>query len=174
MHSVEKPVTGDDTRSWAPPSINNQSCYFVSVNRNKKSIALDLKKGQTVIRELVKKSDILVENFLPGTLDKLSLGYDVLKELNPRLIYCAISGYGTSGPYVTRGGYDVIAASLGGLLHITGSRDGDPCKVGVAMTDLATGLYAHGAIMAALISRNSVNGYISSFEEISFIYLMIF
>ncbi|ODN01639.1 Succinate--hydroxymethylglutarate CoA-transferase [Orchesella cincta] len=152
---VEKPGTGDETRSWMPPVINNESCYFVAINRNKKSVALDIKAGKQVVRDLAQNCDVLIENFIPGTMTKLGLGYEQLSKENPRLIYLTISGYGTTGPYKDRGGYDVIAASLGGLLHITGQRDGEPCKVGVAMTDLATGLYAHGAIMAALLQRNS-------------------
>lgn len=154
---VEKLKTGDETRSWVPPAINDQSCYYVAINRNKKSIAIDIKAGKDLIYELVDKCDVVIENFIPGTMDKLNLGYDILSKRNPGLIYCTISGYGTTGPYKHRGGYDVIAASLGGLLHITGQQDGDPCKVGVAMTDLATGLYAHGAIMAAILQRNVVN-----------------
>lgn len=153
---MEKPGSGDETRNWMPPSINDQSCYYVAINRNKQSIAVDIKSGHEVLRELASKCDVVVENFIPGTMDKLNLGYSKLSKENPGLIYCSISGYGTTGPYKDRGGYDVIAASLGGLLHITGQQDGDPCKVGVAMTDLATGLYAHGAIMAALIQRNLV------------------
>ncbi|CAL8074588.1 unnamed protein product [Orchesella dallaii] len=151
---VEKPGTGDETRSWMPPSINNESCYFVAINRNKKSIALDIKAGHQVIHDLARNCDVLIENFIPGTMKKLSIDYEHLSKENPRLIYVTISGYGVTGPYKDRGGYDVIAASLGGLLHITGQQDGEPCKVGVAMTDLATGLYAHGAIMAALLQRN--------------------
>jgi succinate--hydroxymethylglutarate CoA-transferase len=154
--TVEKPGTGDDTRSWIPPSVKNQSCYFISVNRNKKSIAIDLTKGQSIICDLVKKSDIIIENFVPGTMEKLGLGYEKLNAINPRIIYSSITGYGTSGPYKNRGGYDVIAASLGGLLHITGPKDGSPCKTGVALTDLACGLYIYGALMAGLIQRNSV------------------
>ena len=154
--SVEKPGTGDDTRTWQPPEVNGLSCYFVAVNRNKKSIALDLKKGSSIITKLVRKCDVLVENYVPGTLEKYGLGYEDLRKVNPGLIYCSITGYGASGPYKARGGYDVIAASIGGLLHTTGPMDGEPCKVGVAMTDLATGLYAHGAIMAALFQRYSV------------------
>jgi len=153
---VEKPNGGDETRSWGPPHIKDLSCYFVSVNRNKKSVAIDLKQGSSLIKQLVAESDILVENFVPGTMEKLGIGYEILKEINPQLIFCSITGYGPTGPYRDRGGYDVIAASIGGLLHITGPQKGDPCKVGVAMTDLATGLYAHGAILAAVLQRNLV------------------
>lgn len=155
---IERPGTGDEARKWGPPFVNNtsESCYFLAVNRNKKSVCLDMKskRGRDIIYELSKKCDVLVENFVPGGLEKLQLGYEDLRKVAPQIIYCSISGYGSIGPYRNKPGYDVIAASVGGLLHITGTEDGEPCKVGVAMTDLATGLYAHGAIMAALIKRS--------------------
>ncbi|XP_045136774.1 succinate--hydroxymethylglutarate CoA-transferase-like isoform X2 [Portunus trituberculatus] len=156
---VERPGSGDDTRTWGPPFLGTESCYFLSVNRNKKSVAVDLKQpdGVQVIQDLVRCSDVLVENFVPGALDRLGLGYSDLQTLAPHLIYCSISGYGTSGPYKSRPGYDVMAASFGGLVGVTGAGDGEPCKVGVAMTDLATGLYAHGAIMAALLERQKTD-----------------
>ncbi|KAG7153286.1 succinate--hydroxymethylglutarate CoA-transferase-like [Homarus americanus] len=152
---VERPDKGDETRSWGPPFVGKESCYFLSVNRNKKSIGVDLKHpdGVSLMHDLVKHSDVLIENFIPGALDRLGLGYDELKLVAPHLVYCSISGYGASGPYQNRPGYDVMAAAIGGLLGVTGPEDGEPCKVGVAMTDLATGLYAHGAIMAALLDR---------------------
>lgn len=149
-------ILGDESRKWGPPFLKNStdSVYFLACNRNKRSICVDLKKGVHVMHDLVKKCDILVENYVPGKLAKLGLGYDDLQKINPKLIYCSITGYGNAGPYRERPGYDVIAASVGGLLHITGPEDGAPCKIGVAMTDLATGLYAHGAILAALLHRN--------------------
>lgn len=154
---VEKPGTGDESRKWGPPYVNDtqETCYFVCLNRNKRSICVDLKSvdGRNIIYNLAKSCDVLVENYVPGKLDGLKLGYDDLQSIAPHLIYCSITGYGSIGPYRNRPGYDVIAASLGGLLHSTGPQGGDPIKAGVAVTDLATGLYAHGAIMAALISR---------------------
>ncbi|XP_022237764.1 succinate--hydroxymethylglutarate CoA-transferase-like isoform X3 [Limulus polyphemus] len=152
---IEHPGGGDETRRWGPPFVKEESCYFLCVNRNKKSVAVNLKdtRGQSLVKDLAKQSDVLVENYLPGKLDELGLGFTQVSEVAPQLVYCSISGYGPSGPYKTRAGYDVIAASIGGLLHITGPPNGDPCKVGVAMTDLATGLYAHGAILAALLER---------------------
>uniref|UniRef100_A0A336MR01 CSON015573 protein n=1 Tax=Culicoides sonorensis TaxID=179676 RepID=A0A336MR01_CULSO len=154
---VEKPKVGDESRKWGPPFLPNStdSVYFLASNRNKKSICVDLKSGVSVMHDLVRKSDILVENYVPGKLKKFALDYESLKKINPSLIYCSITGYGPVGPYANRPGYDVIAASVGGLMDITGPEDGAPCKVGVAMTDLATGLYAHGAILAALIHRNA-------------------
>ncbi|GIY87724.1 hypothetical protein CEXT_166321 [Caerostris extrusa] len=127
---IENPDGGDETRNWGPPFINGESAYFLSVNRNKKSIAIDIKTSQG--RDLIKKIAI---------------------KIAPHLIYCSVTGFGSTGPYSTRPGFDVIAASIGGLLNITGPENGEPCKVGVAITDLSTGLYAHGAIMAALLQR---------------------
>lgn len=154
---VEKPGSGDETRKWGPPFVtgSRETCYFVGLNRNKKSICLDLKtkEGRNVILDLSKECDVLIENYVPGKLDALGLGYDNIKKIAPHLIYCSLTGYGSKGPYKNKPGYDVIAASIGGLMSITGPRNGPPCKVGVAMTDIATGLYAHGAILAALLYR---------------------
>ncbi|XP_006561678.2 succinate--hydroxymethylglutarate CoA-transferase isoform X2 [Apis mellifera] len=152
---IEKPESGDEARKWGPPFIQGteEATYFLSVNRNKKSICIDLKKGKDIIYELAKKSDVLVENYVPGKLKKMGLGYEDISKVAPHLIYCSLTGYGYKGPYANRPGYDMIAASIGGLLHITGSKNGPPCKVGIAVTDLATGLYAHGAILAALYQR---------------------
>ncbi|XP_030767872.1 succinate--hydroxymethylglutarate CoA-transferase [Sitophilus oryzae] len=154
---IEKPGTGDESRLWGPPFIGEtkESCYFVCFNRNKKSVCVNIQteKGRDIIYSLAKVSDVLVENYVPGKLDSLKLGYEHIKNIAPHLIYCSITGFGPDGPYSKRPGYDVIAASLGGLLHITGPRDGEPCKVGVALVDVATGLYAHGAILAALLKR---------------------
>lgn len=155
---VERPVEGDECRKWGPPFIGNtsESCYFMAVNRNKKSLCVDMKSedGKKVLFELAEQCDVLVENFVPGKMDEMGLGYGNFKTVAPHLVYCSISGFGPNGPYSSRPGYDVIAASMGGLLHITGPFDGEPCKVGVALTDIMTGLYAHGAIMAALMQRS--------------------
>lgn len=150
---VERPDGGDEARKWGPPFINKDSVYFQSANRNKRSCCIDMKRGAEVFYDLAKTCDILVENYVPGKLSEYNLGYEHISRINPAIIYCSITGYGPIGPYAKRPGYDVIAASVGGLLHITGPEDGAPAKVGVAVTDLATGLYAHGAIMAALIQR---------------------
>uniref|UniRef100_A0A8C8FPB3 Uncharacterized protein n=1 Tax=Oncorhynchus tshawytscha TaxID=74940 RepID=A0A8C8FPB3_ONCTS len=150
---VERPGAGDDTRSWGPPFVGDESAYFLSVNRNKKSVAVNLKdpRGAKIILELAGMCDVLVENYLPGKLDQMGLGYDDVHKAAPRLVYCSISGYGQTGPLSQRPGYDSIASAVSGMMHITGPEDGDPVRPGVAMTDLATGLYAHGAIMAALL-----------------------
>ncbi|PAV17317.1 CAIB BAIF family enzyme [Pyrrhoderma noxium] len=166
---VESVLAGDDTRSWSPPSapvLDNaptetnhlppESAYFLSVNRNKRSITVNFKdpRGLSIIHKLIQRSDVLVENFIPGKLASMGLGWEDCQRLNPKLIYASISGYGQDGPYKTAPGYDVIIEAEAGLMHITGEEGRQPCKVGVAATDIATGLYAHGAIMAALISRN--------------------
>jgi len=152
---VEEPKKGDDTRAWGPPFVNGESAYFFCINRNKKSLTLDLKapQGKEILKALAATCDVLMENYKPGTMEKLGLGYDALKGVNPGLIYCAVSGFGRTGPYGDRAGYDVIVQGVGGLMGITGEEGGGPVKVGVAMTDLATAMHAHGAILAALWQR---------------------
>ncbi|XP_063261327.1 succinate--hydroxymethylglutarate CoA-transferase isoform X1 [Prinia subflava] len=152
---VERPGAGDDTRAWGPPFAGTESIYFLSVNRNKKSIAINMKdsKGVKLIKELAAASDVFVENFVPGKLAEMGLGYEDIKKIAPHIVYCSITGYGQTGPVVQRGGYDSIAAAVSGLMHITGHEDGEPVRPGVAMTDLATGLYTYGAIMAGLLQR---------------------
>ncbi|CEJ85738.1 Putative Transferase family iii [[Torrubiella] hemipterigena] len=162
---IEHPVRGDDTRAWGPPyakyteesskSGPGEAAYFLGANRNKKSLGLSFqqKEGVEILHKLVAKCDILVENYLPGTLKKYKMDYETLKKINPSLIYASITGYGQTGPYSSRAGYDVMVEAEFGLMHITGSRDGPPVKVGVAVTDLTTGLYASNSIMAALLGR---------------------
>jgi len=152
---VERPDIGDDTRTWGPPFAGGESAYYLCCNRNKKSIVVDLKKesGRELILELAKTSDVFIENFTPGLTKKFGLSYDDLREINPRLVYASISAYGQDGPYRDRPGYDMVLSAVGGLMHITGERDGPPCKVGVAITDVVTGLYASGAITSALLWR---------------------
>ncbi|KAI9466121.1 CAIB BAIF family enzyme [Lactarius psammicola] len=165
---VEEIKRGDDTRSWNPPAaplsetapktsshLPPESAYFLAVNRNKRSITVNFKKpeGLEILRKLVARADILVENFIPGKLDSMGLGYEDCSAINNRLIYASITGYGQTGPYRTAAGYDVVIEGEAGLMHITGEPDRPPSKVGVAVTDISTGLYTHGAIMAALISR---------------------
>lgn len=153
---VEQPGQGDETRSWGPPfARDGQSAYFLCANRNKQSLTLNLKhpEAQAVLRELARRADVLVENFRPGTLDALGLGYRQLREANPGLIYCAVTGYGQNGPYADRPGYDTVIQAQGGLMSITGPADGDPFKVGVAVVDITAGLYAATSILAALHHR---------------------
>jgi len=152
---VERPQTGDDTRQWGPPFTGGESTYYLACNRNKKSITLNLKseRGQQLALALAAKSDVLVENLLPGTLDEFGLGYEALKKANPRLVYCSISGFGQDGPYRDRPGYDLLVQAMGGVMSITGEPDGEPMKVGVAISDITSGLYAATAILAALNAR---------------------
>ncbi len=152
---VERPGAGDDTRTWGPPFAGGESAYYLCCNRNKRSIALDLKKpeGIALILELVEASDVLVHNFTPGLMERFGLGYETLHELNPKLVYASISAYGQDGPYRDRPGYDMVLSAVGGLMYITGEQDGPPCKVGVAITDVLTGVYASGAITSALLWR---------------------
>jgi formyl-CoA transferase len=152
---VERPGTGDDTRTWGPPFAGGESAYYLCCNRNKKSIVVDLKQqtGLEVIRELAARSDVLVENFTPGLTKRFGLDYETLRKINPRLVYASITAYGQNGPYRDRPGYDMVLSAVGGLMWITGERDGEPCKVGVAITDVLTGVYASGAITSALLWR---------------------
>ncbi|MBI3912895.1 MAG: CoA transferase [Chloroflexi bacterium] len=153
-------LDGDDTRQWGPPFAGGESAYYLGANRNKKSITLNLKdaKGREIARKLASGADVLVENFKVGTMDGWRLGYGELKELNPRLIYCAITGYGQTGPYKDRAGYDFVAQAEGGIMSITGEPDGAPMKVGVAIADITTGLFALNAILAALYEREKSGG----------------
>ncbi|ORZ19986.1 CoA-transferase family III domain-containing protein [Lobosporangium transversale] len=159
---VENPNGGDDTRAWGPPFAKNfdgtetESAYFLSVNRNKKSITVNIRSGagRQLIYDLVKKADVFIENYIPGKLADMGLGYSDLSALNPRLVYASITGYGQTGPYSSRPGYDVMIEAEAGLMFITGEEHGPPVKVGVAVTDLTTGLYAHASILAALFARN--------------------
>jgi len=153
---VEEPGKGDDTRQWGPPfAENGLSAYFISANRNKRSLTLNLrsKPGQDVLRDLVGQSDVLVENFRAGTLARLGFGYEELKKLKPDVIYCTITGFGHTGPFKDRPGYDFITQALGGLMSITGEEDGEPMRVGVAIVDLLAGQNACNAILGALFAR---------------------
>lgn len=152
---VEQPGAGDGSRQWGPPWVGDQSAYFMSVNRNKKSVTLNLKhpEGQEIIKKLLSDADILVENFKPGTLKRMGLDYETLSAEFPRLIYCSITGYGQTGPYKDRPGYDFMIQAQGGLMSVTGPADGPPYKVGVAIVDITAGLYAINAILAALHYR---------------------
>ncbi|RKQ31365.1 CaiB/BaiF CoA transferase family protein [Oceanobacillus halophilus] len=152
---VEAPGGSDETRTWGPPFKNNVSAYYLSANRNKKSITVDLKstEGVQLIKELVKESDVVINNFKAGTMDRLGIGYDTLSEINPKLVYCSITGFGENGPYKDLPGYDFIIQAMSGLMSITGDEDSGPQKLGVAITDVLTGLYACIGIQAALLER---------------------
>jgi crotonobetainyl-CoA:carnitine CoA-transferase CaiB-like acyl-CoA transferase len=152
---VEIPGSGDDTRAYGPPFLNGESTYFMSVNRNKKSMTLNLKhaRGKEILRQLLEKGDVLVENFRPGTLDGLGFGYDAVHALNPKLIYCSISGFGQTGPYAQRPGYDLIAQAEGGVMSLTGEPDAAPIKVGLSFADITAGMNAFSGILLALLAR---------------------
>ena len=164
---VERPQVGDDTRTWGPPFLKDEegndtaeSAYFLSANRGKKSVAIDMTtpEGQAVIRELAQHADIVLENFKVGGLKKYGLDYDSLKALNPKIIYCSITGFGQTGPYSHRPGYDFMIQGMGGLMSLTGEKDGvaggGPQKVGVALADVLTGMYATTSVLAALAHRD--------------------
>jgi len=159
---VERPGEGDDTRSWGPPWLKDRdgndttdSAYYLCANRSKKSITLDITtpEGQRRVRELAMESDVLVENYKVGGLAKYGLDYTSLSALNPRLVYCSITGFGQTGPYAQRAGYDFLIQGMGGLMSLTGTKDGEPLKVGVALADIMTGLYATIGVQAALLER---------------------
>jgi crotonobetainyl-CoA:carnitine CoA-transferase CaiB-like acyl-CoA transferase len=152
---VEERLRGDDTRAWMPPEIDGESTYFIATNRSKRSLAVDLKhpQGQRLVRDMAMKADVLVENYKKGTLERFGLGYEQLAPLNPRLIYCSISGYGRAGPRADEPGYDFAIQAESGLMAITGEPDGQPMKHGMAITDLVTGMNAAQAVLAALLAR---------------------
>ncbi|GAB3468600.1 CaiB/BaiF CoA transferase family protein [Actinophytocola sediminis] len=151
---VEHPVTGDETRAWGPPFAGEQATYFLSVNRNKRSFAADLRRDTDRVRALVGRADVLVENFRPGTMAGFGLSYADLKEINPRLVYCSISGFG-AGPGAALPGYDLLVQAVGGLMSVTGPEPGRPVKTGVALVDVVTGLHAAVGILAALRERET-------------------
>jgi crotonobetainyl-CoA:carnitine CoA-transferase CaiB-like acyl-CoA transferase len=156
---IEKPGTGDETRAWGPPFVNGQSYYFLSLNRGKKSIVLDLKttEAQRIVRKLVLDSDILVESFRPGTLAHYKLDYPSLRRVNKALVYCSISGFGQTGPYKNRPGYDITAFAMSGIMSTTGEEGRPPIRVSIPVADIAAGHYASTAILACL-SRRLVTG----------------
>jgi crotonobetainyl-CoA:carnitine CoA-transferase CaiB-like acyl-CoA transferase len=152
---IEQPGHGDDTRAWGPPFLQGESSYFLSINRNKESLALDLKHpaSRRIVDGLLDRADVVVENFRPGTMHRLGLGYDEVAAQRPRIVYCSISGFGQTGPRRAEPGYDAVMQAEGGLMSITGARDGPPYRLGVAIADLATALFAVQGILAALIAR---------------------
>ena len=152
---VEQPGKGDDTRAWGPPFQQGESAYFLSINRNKESITIDLKQpeGRAILERLIARADVLVENFRPGTLTKLGLDYATVASKFPRLVYCSISGFGQTGPRRKEPGYDAVMQAEGGLMSITGAADGPPFRLGVAIADIVSGMFAAQGITAALFWR---------------------
>ena len=159
---VERPKTGDDSRNLGPPYLDKESknpresAYFLSVNRNKNSVTIDLtkKEGQQLAKRIIKKCDVVVENFRAGNLKQYGLDYPSIKKINPKIIYCSITGFGQSGPYSKRGGYDYLVQAMGGIMSITGEKRGNPTKIGVGVSDIITGLYASISILSALRYRS--------------------
>ena len=152
---LEHPGRGDDTRRWGPPFLGEESAYFLSVNRNKESVAVDFKKpgALAIVDALLAKADVVVENFRPGTLDALGLDAASVRARYPRIVYCSISGYGQTGPRREEPGYDAVMQAEGGLMSITGAADGPPYRLGVAIVDIVSGMFAAQGILAALVSR---------------------
>ncbi len=152
---IEQPGGGDDTRAWGPPYLGDQSGYYLAVNRNKRGIAIDLKSdaGREIALDLVRGADVVVENFRVGVMEKLGLGYDDLRAVRPDLVYCSISGFGRSGPYSSRPGYDLIAEAMSGFMSVTGEPEGVGMRAGVAIGDVTTGMLAANMILAALLHR---------------------
>lgn len=178
---IEQPGTGDDSRAFYPHQ-KGESAYFMNLNRNKRGITLNLKKGRDVFLELVKKADVVVENYRPGTMEKLGLGYDALREVNPRIVYGAVSGFGHYGPYKDRPGYDIIGQAMGGMMSTTGWPDSPPTRSGTAISDVLGGLSVTVGILAALQCRERtgrgqkidvslVDSVVASLEIINQIYL---
>ncbi|MEK3937093.1 CoA transferase [Sporosarcina sp. FSL W7-1349] len=160
---VEEPKSGDESRRFTPPKWNEESCYFLSANRNKRGITVNLKspEGVEIVKQLVKDADVVIENFRTGTIEKLGLGYEVLKEINPKLVFCSISGFGRTGPDKDKAGYDVLLQAISGLMSITGTEE-EPAKAGMSIADLSTGTFAAFSIVSALmgVQRNDVGQYL--------------
>jgi crotonobetainyl-CoA:carnitine CoA-transferase CaiB-like acyl-CoA transferase len=152
---IEQPGKGDDTRGWGPPFLSGESAYFLSINRNKESVTLDFKKpeGRAVLDRLIAKSDVVVENFRPGTLTRIGLDYPSLAPKHPKLIMCSISGFGQTGPRAREAGYDAVIQAEGGLMSITGAADGPPYRLGVAIGDIVSGVFAAQGVLLALLAR---------------------
>ena len=183
VYKIEMPEKGDDSRAFGP-FINGESAYYMNLNRNKLGLTLNLKspEGKKLFKEMVKKADVVLENYRPGTMEKLGLGYDVLKEINPGIVYGCVSGFGHYGPYSQRAGYDIIGQAMGGLMSTTGWEDGGPTRTGTAMGDVLGGLSVTIGVLAAVINKKNtgegqkvdvslVDSVVSSLEIITQIYL---
>ncbi len=154
---IELPGSGDETRGWGPPFVEGESSYFMSINRNKRSVTVDLKqdRGREILHKLAARSDVLVENFRPGAMDRLGLGYEQVAKLHPRLVYCSISGFGQTGPRAAQPAYDQILQGMGGGMSLTGPVDGPPTKFGIPIGDIAAGMFGAYAVACALFARNA-------------------
>ena len=166
---IEIPGTGDDTRHWGPPFIESESAYYLSINRNKRSLTLNLRdpEAKEIFLKLARSADVVVENFTPGVMGRFGLDYEAVQEVNPAIIYCSISGFGQDGPYRERPAYDQIMQGLGGLMSITGESEGEPQKIGLAITDIGAGMWAAFAIMAAFHYREKEGKNLGQYIDIS-------
>ncbi|HIM36819.1 MAG TPA: CoA transferase [Dehalococcoidia bacterium] len=152
---IEIPGAGDDTRHWGPPFVGEESAYFLSINRNKRSLTLNFKDPEAIkiFLQLAKDADVIVENFTPGVMARFGLDYETVKGVNPKIVYCSISGFGQTGPYQSRPAYDQIMQGISGIMSITGEPDGEPQKVGIAVTDIGAGMWSAFAVMTAIFHR---------------------
>jgi len=153
---IERPEAGDDTRGYGPPFVNGESAYFMSINRSKRSLTLNLKNPEALktLQQLIETADVLVENFRPGTMESFGFGYETVQQLNPRLIFCSISGFGHTGPKSDLPGYDLIIQGEGGVASLTGDPNGPPYKVGSSQADIVAGMMAFQGILLALVARH--------------------
>ena len=172
---VELPGTGDDTRGWAPPHIGDQSAYFLSINRNKRSLTLNLRHddGRRIFMDMAKSADVVVENFTPGVVDRLGIDYASVKALNPGVVYCSVSGFGQTGPYRSKSAYDQVMQGLGGIMSLTGEPDGAPVKMGIALTDIGAGMLAAYGIMTALYHREARRSGEGQYIDVSMLDLQV-
>ncbi len=172
---IEMPGAGDDTRGWAPPFIGDQSAYFLTVNRNKRSITLNLRhpSGKKVFLEMAAGADVVVENFTPGVMERLGIDYEPVKEINPGIVYCSISGFGQTGPYRTKSAYDQIMQGIGGIMGLTGEPGRPPVKTGIAVTDIGAGMLAAYAVLAALLHREKDRSGEGQYIDVSMLDLQV-
>ena len=172
---IELPGVGDDTRRWAPPFIGDQSAYFLSINRNKRSITLNLRHelGKEIFMKMAKDADVIVENFTPGVVDRLGIDYESVKAINPRVVYCSISGFGQTGPYRNKSAYDQTMQGLGGIMSLTGEPGRPPAKMGIALTDIGSGMMGAFAIMTTLFHCKNQNMEEGQYIDISMLDLQV-
>ena len=172
---IELPEVGDDTRRWAPPFIGDQSAYFLSINRNKRSMTLNLRheRGKEIFMKMAGDADVIVENFTPGVVDRLGIDYESVKAANPRIVYCSISGFGQTGPYKSKSAYDQTMQGLGGIMSLTGEPGRPPVKMGIALTDIGSGMMGAFAIMTTLFHRKNQNMDEGQYIDISMLDLQV-
>ena len=172
---IELPGTGDDTRGWAPPFIGDQSAYFLTINRNKRSMTLNLRheEGKRIFMLMAKDADVVVENFTPGVVHRLGINYEAVKQVNPGVVYCSVSGFGQTGPYREKSAYDQVMQGMGGIMSLTGEPGGSPTKMGIALTDIGAGMMAAYGIMAALLYREKSPSKEGQYIDVSMLDLQV-